>query len=381
MANTMTNILPKILARGLRVLRKQSTMPRIVNASYNMDAKRKGATIDIPIPVTYTVEDVTAGPVPASSQDSQPDLVQITLNQWKQVPFFLTDNELMQIDKNSHFLPMNMESAVEALAVKFNQDIYNQYKGVYGYVGTAGSTPFQSTVVAATDARKVLNQQKAPRNDRRFVMDYTTEANALALAQFSDFDKVGDDDVKINGNLGRKFGFDFYSDDDVPTHTTGTWTSVVTAAAVAAGATSLRAQSTGAASEFKVGDIFTIAGDTQTYVVTGSATLSAGAAGSATISFLPALVVSCGAAAIMTVKATHVVNLAFQRDAFAFAQRPLQDMEGFELGNRIESMQDPVSGMMLRLEVSRQHKQTAFSVDSLYGTKLVRRELACRVAA
>ncbi len=41
---------------------------------------------------------------------------------------------------------------------------------------------------------------------------------------------------------------------------------------------------------------------------------------------------------------------------------------------------DPVSGIALRLEVSRQYKQTTFSYDILGGAQLIRPELAAIVA-
>ena len=75
---------------------------------------------------------------------------------------------------------------------------------------------------------------------------------------------------------------------------------------------------------------------------------------------------------------SHKVNLAFQRDAIAFVNRPLADIQG--LGNIITSNTDPVSGLSLRLEISRQHKQTKWAFDILFGGKVIRPECAVRVA-
>ena len=98
-----------------------------------------------------------------------------------------------------------------------------------------------------------------------------------------------------------------------------------------------------------------------------------------TIYVEPGLKLALAGDETITIKGTHAVNLAFHRDAFAFVSRPLAD-NADGLGNIIQSAIDPVSGLALRLEVSRQHKRTRFSYDVLYGLACVRRELACRVA-
>ncbi len=381
MANSLDNIMPKILARGLLALREQAVMPRLVNGDYSTEAAQKGKTIDVPIPSAQQASDVTPAPVYSSAPNSAPGVVQVQLNNWKKSNFYLTDKEMVEIDRNAHFMPMQVSEAVRALANVVNEDILDEYKGVYGFAGTEGVTPFASTVTGATDSRKVLNQQRAPRTNRRGVLDYDAEANALALSPFSDAEKVMSAQVKIEGEIGRKFGLDWVADDAVPTHTAGSLsaTGAVVASAALAGASSIKISSASAQGNILKGDIFTIAGDTQTYVV--QQTVSAITSGAQfAISFDPPLKANVSNEAI-TIKGTHVVNLVFHRDAFAFANRPLvQSTQDMALGSRIMSMTDPQTGITLRLEVSRQYKQVTWEFDILWGAKLVRPELAARLA-
>jgi hypothetical protein len=382
MSNTLTDIMPKILARGLLALREQALMPRLVNGSYSAEAAEKGDTIDVPIPTANAATDVTPSNTPSAPTDTTPSKVQIALNNWKKVNFHMSDKDMVEVDKNNHFIPMQMSEAVRALANVVNVDIHNEYVGVYGFTGTAGSTPFASTVVDAVNARKVLHQQRAPRTERRGVLDFDAEANALALPPFADAEKTLSAQVKIEGEIGRKYGVDWVADDAVVTHTAGSLqaTGALVGSTTAAGTITLDVASASAVGNLVIGDVFTIAGDTQTYAVGATVSAIASSANSA-VTISPALATAATSGAAITIKASHVVNMVFHRDAFAFANRPLvSSTQDTQLGSMIMSMTDPQTGITLRLEISRQYKQVVWELDILWGAKLVRPELACRVA-
>lgn len=371
MANTLDNVMPKILARGLMVLRKKVIMPRLVNSSYSLEAAKKGDVINIPIAATATASDVTPANTPPTPASKSPTTVAISLDNWKHSDFHLTDKEQAEIDRNEHFWPMQAEAAITSLAEAVNADILAEYAGVYGYVGTAGTTPFGTSgvVTDATNVFKTLNEQKAPKAGRSVVLDFAAEASALGQSAFRDASQAGKSSVIIDGELGRFFGMDWYSDNQTPTHTAGTGSGylVNNGGGYAAGATTI-ATDTGSGT-ILVGDIVTFAGVTGTYVVT--AALSGGS-----FSIYPGLAGAVADNAAITLKASHVVNLAFHREAIGFATRPLSDNDGGDF----MSMQDPVSGLVLRVERMRQYKQTVWDFDILWGTKLVRPELACRLA-
>ena len=380
MANSMTNIMPKILARGLLALREQAIMPRVVNLDYSNEASMKGDTIDVPIPSSLAVSAVAPSNTPPSAVDSSPTKVQISLDQWYEAQFHMTDKELVEVDRNEHFVPMQMSEAVKAMANKINTTVHSQYTGVYGFVGASGTTPFGSTVADATNARKVLNQQLCPRTDRRMILDFDAEANALGLDAFNRVDATGEQGAKIQGEIGRKFGFDIFTDDAIVSHTKGgSGTPLVNnGSGIAVGATQVAIDGMTGSNGFVVGDILVFAGHTQTYAVTSAPTASSGAQ---TVTVEPSIQTIIADNASVTVKANHVVNLAFHRDAFALAMRPLAGATGGDAyGSQMVSMTDPVTGLSMRLEVSRQHKQVVYSLDALWGVKLIRPELAVRIA-
>lgn len=382
MANDLTNIMAKILANGLMTLREQCVMPRIVNGDYSSEAAMKGATIDVPIPTATTTKDVVPSHNQSAPTSNTPSLVQISLDNWKSSNFFMSDKDMVQVDKNKHFLPMQAAEAIRALSNDVNASIHQNYKGVYGFTGDAGVTPFASTVVGATNSRKVLNKQLAPRSTRRGVLDFDAEANALALAPFADADKTMSAQVKIEGEIGRKYGIDWMTDDVVPTHVAGTLqaTGAILDVDAAVGDETLTIVSASAVGNVVEGDIFTLAGDTQTYVIGADVSAIASGVGKV-VAIQPPLKVAAVSTVAITIKATHVVNIVMHRDAYAFANRPLvQSTQDMELGSKIMSMTDPKTGISLRLEVSRQHKQVVWEFDILWGDGLVRPELATRLA-
>jgi len=371
MANDLSEVIPRILAQGLLALRGATVMPRLVNTDYGKEAKQKGDTIDVPIPSAITIQAVTAAATPPSTADTTPTKVQIALDKWYEAPFYLTDKD--RAEAMSGIIPMQVSEAIKSIGDQVNSDLFALYKRVYGWAGVAGATPFASDVSEATAVRKVLNNQLAPLSPRRMVIDPDAEANALGLRAFQDASFRGDDKGIREGEIGRKLGFDWSMDQAVPTHTNANGTPgsfLVNQADVAIGDLTVIID-TGSNDPVE-GDVFTVAGDTQTYAVSSYA--------SNTITFTPAAKVAWADNAAITFKATgHIVNLAFHRDAFALAVRPLE-AEGNGLGNIIRSAIDPKSRMALRLEVSREHKRTRWSFDVLYGVALVRAALAARCA-
>ena len=308
--NDLSKVVDKLLAQGLLALRGTCVMPRLVNSDYSNLAAQQGASIDVPIPSAIKAQAVTPGATSQDTGDISPVSATIKLDRWMEAPFYLTDKDLMEANRG--VIPMQASEAVKAIANDVNATLLGLGRKFYGMVGTPGTTPF-STVVDATNARKVLNRQLAPVNDRRIVLDPDAEAAALGLSGFADVSKSGDTRPIIDGTIGRKYGFDWAMDQQVPSFEA----SVMTEGAL------------------------TVNGANE-----------AGA---------------------------QVVSLAFHRDAIAFATRPLMDSAN-GLGNLTQSAVDPVSGLSLRLEVSREHKRTRFSYDILYGADVVRRELGCRIA-
>ena len=374
MTNSLTNVIPQLLAQGLLALRENSIMPRLVNSDYDTIGAEKGSSITVPIPSSVTVQDVSPAATPATNTQVSPTTATISLDKWKEAAFTLSDKEHMEIMSGT--LPMQASEAIKSLANQVDSDILATYTGIYGMSGTAGVTPFGSSTKDATDQRVILNNQNAPLDNRRMVLNADAEGNALGLRAFQDMSFSGGNEGIVEGLIKRKIGFNWFMDQNVPDHTVGSndGAYVVNYATHAVGDTSV-VVGTGSGT-IVTGDIFTVAGDTQTYVCTTKI------AAAGILAYLPAAKVAWANTAAVTVKGVlstaYPQNLAFHRDAIAFVNRPLIDnTDG--LGNLIVAGYDEVSGLTIRLEVSREHKRTRYSWDILYGTALVRADLASRL--
>jgi len=379
MANTIPAVMTQLVARAVGVLRRRSHMARYVTTGYSLTPGQKGKTVDVEIPPTATASAITASNAYPSNTDTTATTVAITLDKWYGSDFQMSDQDMTRVDKDMNFFPAAAEASLDAVVKQVDDDLLLLYKDVYSASGAAGTTPFASTAAAwTTGARKLLNQNLAPMNERTIVLDADAEANAVNLSAFQSLYASGDPGVIIEGEIGRKLGANWVLNQGVPSFTRGTLTGspLINNASVAVGDTSVPMDAGSLTGTVVVGDIFTVAGDTQQYVVTANATASGNAL--AAVSFAPAAKVAWADNAAVTFVASHTPNLAFQRGAFALATAPFETVDP-SLGVMTQSFVDPLSGLTLRLEVSRQYKQTRWEWDVLYGVKTVRAELAARI--
>jgi hypothetical protein len=395
LSNTLTDVIPQILAQGLETLRENAIMPRLVNSDLSADAAEKGDTIDVPVAAAITTRDVVPDQT-ATNVTITPSKVTVSLDQWKEAPFMLTDKDIGYAFEG--IIPRQAEEAVKSLANTVDTFILTQlYLKTYWHAGTPGTTPFAgadpvTTLADFKTARTKLIKSLAPGANRYVVMDPDAEANALTMSPFLKADERGDQGAVIAGQIGQKLGMGWWLDQNVPTHTAA---GIVTAAgtqkhptvAVQVVATSTAKSLTIALASatnvgsLLIGDVFTIENNTnQQFVLTAKVSSTTIAAGTTvTIAFEPYLEVTASATNTVTFKTTHVCNMLFHKDAFAFASRPLMTASDAGLGSIFQSAIDPISGLALRLEVSRQNKMQTWSFDILYGGKAIRPELSARL--
>lgn len=368
MSNSLTNIVPQMLVRGLSVLRESVQMPFLVNRAYESEAAQRGDTVTIPVPSAMIAKDVQPGLTPTVAQDVTPSLVTIPLDKWRYADFTMTDKDLVEIQEG--YLPLQAESAVKALANKIDKDLIGLGSQFYGAAGDVAQDV--DAVKDIVECRKVLNEQLAPVDNRNIVISPAREAEMLSIPAFHDASFGVGGEAILEGRITRRLGFGIAMDQNVMDFEAGTATGATVNTGGSEGDATVAV--TGGTGDFVVGDLISFAGHDQTYVVTAG-----GAASGSTLSIAPSLQVDVAGAAAITATPDHELNLAFHRDAIAFVTRPLaSDPDANSLGSIVRSISDPESRLTLRLEITRQNKQTNWSWDILYGYAVIRRELGAR---
>lgn len=373
--NTLDKASPILLAQGLMALRNMNVMPRLCNSDFQGMASQKNAVINVPIPSAIAINDVTPAATAPATADIAPTSVPIVLDQWKEAAFYLTDKDVMEVIAG--IVPMQASEAIKVIANTVNTYIASQGLSFYGFAGSAGTTAFASDTTAMRDVRKVLDKQLCPRDNRRLVLDLDAEGNAIVLPLFQQANTAGSPFTQREGLVDRKMGFDIFVDDLLYRHVSTPFTAgAVTINGVhAVGVTVVSIAKATNTSPLIVGDLLVFAGDTQTYNVKTAVTLGVG---NTNVTIDPPLKVAQSGGGGVTLKASHVLNLAFHRDAIAFATRPLVSVSHPSVITTQAS--DPVSGISLRLEITREYKRTRFAYDMLYGAKVVRPEYGARLA-
>jgi|SRR5579862_2448631 len=359
-----------------------------VHRGYDPTPQQKGSTIEINAPSTFTAQDA-----PSSSQDLAPASVAIVLNKWKEVKFQLTDKELTFTKEK--IIADHIDPAGYALADAVDQELAKLWATVPWYFDWT-NTPVVSDITTAW-AKMFAN--KVPMNPAMMhaMVDGTTYGSLMALSAFSQNQGDGPTGIQtqLTGQLGQRFGFNFYPNQNVQAATSATIADVAGAinngAGYAAGATSIAFDGVSANAAFKAGDIIQVTGHTQQYVFAADVTADGtGAVAAASIFGSPqvqnggleAAVVDNQVVTIVlsgTSGATKNQTLFHHRNAFALASAPLSEL-GAQLGAKIATVNDPVTGLSLRSRIFYIGDSSVVKValDILFGVKALNPNLALR---
>jgi hypothetical protein len=385
MANTINALLvDRIYAMGLQALRRKTSLLQYCTRYDGvMGASFQGDTVVIPIPATFDddmVGDVLPANIPPAPSNITPNFGSVSLTNWKKVSYALTDKEVSFLQTGT--FTDQFDAAIDALARNIVRSVWSNFVSVYQAVGVPGVTPFASNLTIVSAARRLLNFAGLPMTKRAMILGFDADANAINLAIFQQYLQSGTDETLREGTIKRAVGFDWAVDGYTPSFLGGTLSNGTAKAALmfgpqAANSTSFDVDSPTLTGTVVKGDIFTVGTDPQQYVITQAATA---AGNEITLNYFPPNKRLLLDNEPIVFLANHAIaGMAMHPQAIVFASKPLDNNVIFEGGNMIRQFSDPLSGLTLCLEISRQYHQTVAEFSCLWGSNILRPECAVRI--
>jgi hypothetical protein len=334
---------------------------------------------------------VTTGRV-MDVQDSEQQRTTLTRATQKHVAFRFNSKEIATDLDFENLSKLTLDPAMSVLISSVESDVLQGCtKLVYNGAGTAGTPP--TDLVAFGAARAKMNQDLAPKDGNRYIqydsVNMGTIVNGLK-GLFQDSSQIKEQ--YREGMMGRTAMADWYENERVYNHTTGSDHTTVTIsdASIAEGDTGF----TTAGGTVTVGTIFTIAnvlkvhpetktsyGSAQQFVITAVAgndwTFSPAYYSTGPKQNVNALPVNGAAITLVgTASTAYTQNLMYHRDAFAFATAELPLM-----AEANKCVRKTFDGISLRVWEGSdiRNDEVLTRVDILYGYAAIRPQWACRI--
>ena len=376
--SSLEAIIPKV---ALAILRENTVLPRLVRTKSSREQAANGKTVRINVAKPASVYTVTPGSLETAS-DVSPKNVDIDVNaNWLGSRFLFDDDDFAMM--NQEIVPEKLRECVRGLAnqieIKTLQEIRDNVGGIYGTT----SAPDDQTDITKTLLR--LNNQKAPLQDRSFIVTPATYAEFLETTALSGADTTGQaNPALISGFLGNLYGASFYMSQNltdstmsvtsgtVGTNATGSNNQADVNGALAKGAESMAVDGAGLASgTIKKGQKFKFAGLDQEFSVTADVTLSSNAG---TVSFSPMLDTAIADDTQVTFYKTFSMDgVAITPDVATIVYLDFEPIDP-RLGAVVSQEQDPMTGARMRLIKTWENYQTSYSLQVCFGVGVVRAE-------
>lgn len=369
MSNTLTgfnsaNVQGPILA----VLRQNAVVPRLCMNLRGSDGVNKGSTIDVPYTGAITARDITAAITPAANQDIITGRMQLTFDYWQEASFHFTDREAAFLREG--VISEQMNEALKSIGNAIDNTGLYELRSHYSYnVGVPGTTPFAATsVTALAQAKRILSQQLAPVGDRVFVCDPVAEINLLQVPSILDASQYGGAEGVREGRVGNILGFGVFVNQNVATLTAGTtaWGTGYSFATggASAGVTTITVINATCHGIIYAGYMFKSGAGYYAVYTTVTAVTNTNQA----LVITPALATAAASGDAVTVIAAYTPNVAFHRNALAFASRPATGA----FSPNTQSVTDPVTGVTLTFKITDEYYQQTMRVSALWGWESMR---------
>jgi len=373
MANTLTGLLPDMYEALDVISREMTGFIPAVSRNSNVERAAIGQNVLVPVTTSAASADNTPGVTAPNTGDAVVDNVQVAITKSKHVPVRWNGEETKGLMNAGTFSTIQADRFYQAMRTLVNEienDLWLEaYKNASRAYGTAGTTPFGTAADMSDFAGvlRILEENGAPKTDLQLVLGHAAIGN-LRGKQSGLFkvNEAGSSDMLRNGMTDRIMGMAIRHSDPISLVAKGSGAGYLTNGAAVAGSTGI-AIDTGTGTILS-GDIVTLNGDTNKYVVN-----SALAGGAISIG-KPGLLLNAADGAALTVGNSYTPNVAFARSAIVLATRAPAKPEGGDSADDTTIITDPVTGLSFEIAVYRQFLQVVYHVRLAWGYRAIKSE-------
>lgn len=375
MANSFTNLVNTAYKEFDVVSRELTGAINSVTFDAQAAAIPVGQTLYSAQTPAATIGDITPGVTPPDDGDQTIASTSLTISKAKRAPFRWTGEEEKAVSTGigmSAIQTGQINNAIRSIVNAMEVDICtNIILGASRAYGTAGTTPFASTLADASNLRKILDDNGAPGN-RSYVINTTAGVNLRNLTQLTKANEAGTSMTLRDGELLDLFGLSIKESAGIQTTTAGTGTSYQTNHATYPIGTTSIAVDTGSGTVV-AGDVVTFTGDTNKYVVVSS---TGGGTVTNVVIAAPGLRKTLADNVAMTIGAAYTGNFAFSQNAFVFAARVPYFGPGdlAERTGEVEIITDPRTNISLRLAMYPNYGRAQYEVSAAWGWMVTKPE-------
>ena len=364
MANTLNNLTPDIYEALDTVSRELVGFIPSVTLDSGVERAAVGQIVRSPVTPAAVASDIAPAVTPPDDGDQTIGNESMTITKSRRVPIRYNGEEQRGLNSGAGYrniLQDQFAQAMRTLVNEMEQDLGSLHTTTSRAYGSAGTTPFASDLSDTAQVRKILSDNGAPLSDLQLVIDTSAGARMRTLTQLTKANEAGDASLLRQGILLDVHDFSIRESAQVVTSAAGAGTGYLIDGTPSVGDTVIPVD-TGSGG-IAAGDIITIAGDSNKYVVT-----SALDSGNITIGGEGLLVAPSNNAAI-TVLGASARNMAFSRSAIVLATRaPVRPEEG-DQAEDVTIVTDPRSGISFEVACYKQYRQVQYEVSAAWGVK------------
>ena len=375
--NTLTNLIPT-LYEALDVVSRELVgfIPSVTRDS-QLARAAIGQKVYSPVAPAASAGDVSAATVPPDNGEQSIGNISLAITKSRYVPIRWQGEESLQMNSPGGLgvktlMRDQFAQGMRTLCNEIEADLAGLY--LYGSraIVPSSSTLFNKDLADAANARKILMDNGAPTSELKMVIG--TDAGAALRSQATILSVIPSaQDMATQGVLINAAGFQIRESAQIQSPVIGTEASAtVSSAAHAVGATKINLASAGSGN-IADGDIISIVGDTNYYVVkTGAAAVS----GATIVIAEPGLRVAIegGTSPAIAVYKKSNRSMAFARSAIVLATRMPALPEGGDMGVDRTTITDPRSGLSFEVSKYLQYRQVRYEIAIAWGVKAVKTE-------